>query len=129
MLISILASFLSLAAIAQDAKPDPRESLETAIPEAIRLLEAKEAVTFIKQFAHPDDLKKLAEQGKTPENMAEQFSGDKSMRLLAVLKEIKDKKPEASEDGLTMLYKVEDNKAPGGKIVFQKSGKLWYIRN
>ena len=127
MLATIFASALAVSATAQGAKPDPRESFETAIPEAIRLLEAKEVLTLIKQFVHPDDLKTLQDQGKTPEQLAERFTEKKAERLLTVLKEIKDKKPELNEDGSQAMFKVDDK--PGGRILFHKSGKLWYIRN
>ena len=129
MLVSVVATLLVLTGAAQDDKPDPREKLETAVVEAIRLLEAKETLTFLKQFVHPDDLNKVIEGGKTLEKLAEQFSAKKSSRLVAFLKEIRDKQPELSEDGNQAVFKVETKTAPGGKVVFQKSGKLWYIRN
>lgn len=128
MLATFLASFISLSVISQEAKPDPRENVDTAVKEAIRLVEAKEIATFIMQFAHPDDLKKIL-KGKTIEELAEQFSAQKSANLLLALKEIDGKKPELSEDGTQAMFKVDLKTAPGGRIVFQKSGKLWYIRN
>jgi hypothetical protein len=127
MLATIFACALAVNVIGQEAKPDPRENLETAIPEAIRLLEAKDYLALIKHFVHPDDLKKLEEQGKSPEKLAEQFGEKKAERLHAVLKEIKDKKPELNDDGSQAVFKVDDK--PGGVIRFHKSGKLWCIRN
>lgn len=128
MLATFLASFISLSVISQEAKPVPRENVDTAVKEAIRLVEAKEIATFIMQFAHPDDLKKIL-KGKTIEELAEQFSAQKSANLLLALKDIDGKKPELSEDGTQAMFKVDLKTAPGGRIVFQKSGKLWYIRN
>lgn len=130
MITSILVFVLSLNTLAQEGKPDPRENISTAVKEAGRLLEAKEPATFLKQFVHPSDLKKILADNKfTLEEFAVKFSEAKGARLLAALQEISDKEPELLEEGTVALFKVDMKNAPGGRIVFQKSGKLWYIRN
>ena len=65
----------------------------------------------------------------TLEEFAAKFSETKAARLLLALQEISDKEPELLEEGTLALFKVDTKNAPGGRIVFQKSGKLWYIRN
>lgn len=130
MLVTTLASLLTITAAAQDAKPDPRENLDTAVKEAIRLMEAKEYETFIKQFLHPEDLKRLTDSGTSVEEMAKRFAMKKAERNLEVLKELQEKKPQHSDDGRQAFVESEKFKRmPNSKIRFQKVGKLWYIRN
>ncbi len=107
---------------------DPRENLDTAIPDGIRLLEAKEYVKFLKAYAPPDGLAKFAEAGGL-EKFAAEFGQSKGPRLLAVLKKIKGTKPELDETGQIATYRFEE--AVGGKnnIVFMKRDKYWHIKN
>lgn len=113
-------------AVAKDAKPDPQEKLETAIPEAIRLLEKKDYATLLKNFVAPDDLKKVTEN-KSLDEFAKAFGESHADKLLTMLKSVKDAKPEMEEKGTKATYK---SKEPNGMpLVFQKVGKRWYIQN
>src|SRR5690606_27356115 len=123
---SLLLVALAAPAIADES--DPREKLETAIPEAIRLLEAKEYETMLKQFVRPDDLE-LILQTTTLEKLAEGFAGEKSEKLLQALKQIEDTKPMLDESGKIATYTLKEK--VGGKmtLVFEKVDKFWYIAN
>jgi hypothetical protein len=124
-----LFSFTSVApSLDADPKDDPREELESAIPEAIRLLEAKEYVTFLKNFVAPVHLKKLAEKGSL-EEFAKEFGRTKSGRLLKVLKSIKDAKPELGDEGKKATFKLKEEVEGKKTIVFVKVDKFWYIQN
>lgn len=68
-----LCFVMSFACLGQDPKSDFREELKTAIPEGIRMLEAKEDVAFIKAFVEPELLKKIIGNGPI-EELAEMFS-------------------------------------------------------
>ena len=114
--------------IAQEAKPDPRETLETAVPEGIRLLRAKEYKTFVESFVAPDDLKKITE--KTPlEELLKEFIEQKAPKLLESLEEIKGTKPSLDSAGTkaTFAFKKEIDGKNG--IIFVKVGEFWYIMN
>lgn len=106
-------------------KTDPQEQLKTAIPEAIRLLEAKEHKKLIQKFAHPDEVKKII-QNSSLDEVAKQFGEGKAAELLKVLKEVKDQKPTLNADGDQATYKP---KSGGRQVVFAKVGKLWHIKN
>ena len=121
--------FLSVAATAAPApKANPREKLETAITEAIRLLEAKEYATVLKNFVTPDDLKAITE--KIPlDELAKQFGEGKADRLLKVLKSIEDVKPTFDKEGKTATFKLKAEADGKKTISWVKIGKYWYIQD
>lgn len=126
--MAILIWLPALVGLAADSQADRREKLETAVPEGIRLLEAKDYVAFLKNFASPEDLKKFTE--KTPlDEFAKEFGLEKAPRLLEVLKSIRDVKPTLELDGTKATYALKE--PIGGKkvIIWVKIGKYWYIHN
>ena len=114
--------------VTTQVKADPREKLETAIPEAIRLLEAKEYETFLKTFVVPDDFQKITKKMWLNE-FATQFGKDKAADLLQVLKSVKGKKPtlDSKEKKATFKHKVKG--VPKDSISFVKVENFWYIQN
>ncbi len=149
-LASTLASALILAAfsigVAQDPKPaqepkptqEPKpaqevkverlEKLETAIPEGIRLLEAKEYTLFMKSFAKPDDLKRVLEK-ESMDEFAKRFGETRGAILLSILKDFKDVKPKMDETGTKATYPVKTEGSPKKEMTFTKIEKRWYIEN
>lgn len=128
---------LSAGLVSADTKPgtgdtttkgDAQEKLETAIPEGIRLLEAREYASFLKKFVLPDDLKKIT-QAMPFDKLVKDFSMEKAAVLLTILKEVKDAKPTLSDDGMKATYPLKKGTAPKDAITFVKVGKLWYIAN
>jgi len=120
------AAAFAASSAADDATPDPREKLESAIPEMIRLLETKEYTTLLKNYAPPEVLKAIT--GKTSlEEVAKEFGEGKAEKLLTVLKSIKEMKPTLDADGKKATY--EGLKGEKSKIVFLKIDKYWYIGN
>ncbi|MFO0814319.1 MAG: hypothetical protein U0796_13925 [Gemmatales bacterium] len=131
----VLSSMIALvffACIALNAQADDkqtwREKLETAIPEGIRMLEAKEYVPFIKAMVEPDQLAKLTENG-TVEEFAERFAKRKAADLLKVLKDIKGRTPSMEENGTVASYEVNVEGFSKKAIKFRKVDKYWYIVN
>jgi hypothetical protein len=122
--LSLLTSGWSMAA----DQADPQEKLETAIPEMIRLLEAKEHKQLIERFADP---MKIAEISKRVglEKIVEQFAAEKASVLLNVLKEVQKIKPTMNADGTEANYTFE--KPIDGKRDFtmMQVDKRWYIKN
>jgi hypothetical protein len=126
------AAFLWLLALVglavADSDVDPREKLETAVPEGIRLLEAKDYSTFLKNFVPPDDLKKYTENSSFDE-FAKQFGETKAPRLLQVMKAIKEVKPTVDPSGMKATYELQEPIAGKKTITWLKIDKHWYIKN
>jgi hypothetical protein len=112
---------------AAPAQSDPRERLETAIEEGIRLLEKKEYLKFLTTLADPAA---LAKRRDTPEEFAAEFAEDGAERLLAMLKRIRTAKPAMSADGNTATYQLDPAPERGPRTLrWEKIGKYWYIAN
>ena len=122
----VLACVVSAAVVtqapAEDVKPEVRESLDKLIPEGIRLLTEKKFVPFVKAYVPPEELKKILKR-MSLEEFAEKFGQSKAGRLLEVLKEIIDAKPEMNDAKTKAIYKLKE--AIGGKqsITVQKMEK------
>ena len=110
------------------AKADPREQLPTAIAEAIRLLEAKQHVEFVKMFVPPERLK---ERAGTPESLAKfaEAFAQRGARMLAALKEIQKMKPQMDQGDTIATYTLSPQEGAPPSLRFQKIGKFWYIAN
>jgi hypothetical protein len=127
--VAALASVVGLVAlVTAQGKADPREKLETAIPEAIRLLEAKEHETLLKSFVPPDELKQLT-NGMSLEEFAKRFGKSHAPTLLQILQAVKDKKPTLDPDGKKATFKHGIKDAPKDSITFVKIDNFWYIQN
>src|SRR5262245_42048385 len=104
--------------------PDPRERLETAIAEGIKLLEAKDYAKFLTMFVPPEV---LASRGPI-EQFAAEFASRKGPMALVALKQIQNAKPTMSPDGSVATYELIPAPEGGpGSITWQKTGKYWYI--
>lgn len=123
--IAMIAAVFSVS-LAEDAKPDPQAKLETAVPEAIRLIEAKEYAKFLKNYVAPEDFKKITAE-KPLDEFAKFFGERKAEPLLKVLKAAKDVKPTLDADGKKATFKVKDPIDGRESISFQKIDKRWYI--
>jgi hypothetical protein len=129
VIFAALAAVVGFAAlVTAQAKADPREKLETAIPKAIRLLEAKEYETFLKTFIAPDDFKKVTKDVSL-EEFAMRFGKDHAATLLQVLKAVKGTKPTLDPDGTKATFKHDIKGAPKDSITFVKVDNFWYIQN
>jgi len=124
---AVVLSCWSLAA--EEAKPEARERVETAITEGIRLLEAKQYEAFVKAFVPPDDLKKVTEK-KPLNEFVDKFAEKKAPHLLDILKSIKDTTPTLSADGTSATFALKKDLATVKEdITFKKIDKYWYIQN
>jgi hypothetical protein len=123
-------ALLVVVSSASARAPDPREKLDTAIPEAIRLLEKKQYKEFLKTFLAPDDLKEATKE-VTLDRLAEQFGKKKAAALLKALKQIKGTKPVKEKDENVVTYRLKDKTEDLAKdsITFVKVGEYWYLRN
>jgi len=119
---------MPISQLAAGSKADPREKVDTAVPEGIRLLEAKEYSTFLQKFVPPDDLKKLTT--KVPlDDFAKEFGQTHAPRLLKVLQAIRGTNPTMAVDGMLATYSFKEAVEGKKSISFTKIGKLWYLQN
>lgn len=121
-----LVALIPSAIRAEEPKADPQASLESALPELIRLLEAKEYTQLLKTWLAPDDLARL-EKEPGLDVVAKGLGGEKADRLHKVLKEAKKMQPRLSEGGELATYVFPNMEFPD--LRFQKVGKRWYIKN
>jgi len=124
--VALLAMFTrSLAAVPDDI----RGNLDKLVPEAIRLLDAKEFATVLETLVPPDVFKQLITEHPIAE-FAAKFGETKAASLFAVLKTVKDKKPKLSDDGNTATFLLPDNpEFPKKELVFAKIEGRWFIKN
>ena len=125
-IISFSILLLASTGLAADSKTDPREKLETAIPEGIRLLEAKDYATFLKTFVAPDDFKRITAEASLDE-FVKKFSERKAADLLQALKSIKDAKPTLDPAGKKASYDLTERIGGHRTLTFVKVDKHWYI--
>ena len=124
--VALLATFTCSVAAVPD---DVRGNLDKLVPEAIRLLEAKEFAAVLETLVPPDDFKKLTAEHPIAE-FAAKFGEDKAGQLLGVLNAVKDKKPALSDDGNTATFELPENvKSPRKTLVFTKIEGRWFIKN
>lgn len=126
MLLGSVFSLACVITLSADDKMAWREKLETAIPEAIRMLEAKEYAIFLKAFVEPKQLKKMAEQGPM-EDAVKKFANSNAKQLLRVLKWIKDTTPKMNKEGTSARYEFNLDGVSRTDITFNKIDKYWYI--
>ncbi len=124
-----LLVLLAITAPSTDSKgANPQADLATAIPHALSLIQADEFEQFIQHYAVPDELEKILKQ-KTVAELVRGFAKDHAARVTLLLEEIQDKKPEMSADGNIAQYPIGLKNFSRHKIVFEKIGGLWYLRN
>jgi hypothetical protein len=123
----LLAASALLAAPARPEPGKPQESLETAIPHGIKLLEGKKYAEFLKAYAPPEFVKRLGDDGV--KRFAEEFGMEKAKALLNALKEIKGTKPTLSDDGKKATFKLKTMIAGRDSMTWYKNDKNWYISN
>jgi hypothetical protein len=121
-------SFAADAAGEAATEVAPNASLDTAIPNGIKLLEAKDYKSFLKAFVPPDvHAKMTAEKGE--DAFVARFADGKAEKLLSVLKAIKDKKPTMTDQGKVAVYDLAEEIAGKKTIQFIQIGNAWYIKN
>jgi hypothetical protein len=108
---------------------DVRKNLDKLVPEAIRLLEAKDYVTVLETLVPPETFKQITSEHPIAE-FAAKFGESKAAKLLAVLKAAKDGKAVLSEDGTSATFELPENpEFPKKTLVFEKIEGRWFIKN
>jgi hypothetical protein len=109
---------------------DPREKLSTLIPEAIRILEAKEYSIFLKNFVSPTEFRELIlKTGLDQSAFARQFGDKRAPQLLLILKSLSDAKLTLDPIGMIVTYELPESVGRRNTLSFQKIVKYWYMLN
>ena len=115
----------------EQEQKNPQESLETAIPHAISLLEEKKYEEFLSAYISPKERENILDS-KSIKEFAQGFATNKSQPVLMALKEIKDQKPELNEDGSLATWKLSpelNDQIGKGTISLKKIDHKWYLKN
>lgn len=131
--ILILAVLATRFAGAEEKGKKADEDLGQAILQGIAMLEAKEYEKFLERYVPPADKARMLEYSAPPgrpaksmKEIAQEFGKENGERLLAVLKFVKDQKPEFSEEGAKANFTPP--KAVH-KVEFKKVDGKWYVSN
>lgn len=136
-LIAAAAVFLLclVVVLIKNSAGDPQarqESLETAIPEAIRLLDAGEYELFLRRYIPPEKLQELeAKGGFAP--FVKGLEEVKGSYLPALLRQAQEQKTPPLQNNKPIVEYRIDAKKLGEKgpshLRFRKIDKYWYIDN
>ena len=118
---------LSLQPVRAAQRPDPRREPATAIAEAIRLLERKDYVALLENFARPDELKAMLAK-KPIEELAADFGQRRAAGTLDALKAASRMTPELSQDGLRADYRFEKPVGGENRVRLVRIGEYWFLR-
>jgi len=124
LIVFVLASGSLLSA---ETTADPREKLDTAITEAIRLLEAKEYATVLQEYFYMGDLQN--DTTVSFDEILRIFANKKASRLLKALKATKSLTPVMEDKGKKATFKFKEPIERAKSITFIKIDKFWYIQN
>ena len=113
---------------ADEPAVDPQSQLDTTISFALQLLADEKYQDFIQKLAYPDELEEILKTHEI-EDMARSFAKEKAATVTAALKQAKDAEPTLKEEGTIAVFELADADDSKTKIVFEKKGDLWYIRN
>jgi hypothetical protein len=109
------------------SKPGPRENVETAVGEAIHLLESKDYKTFLLQFAPPDQVKA---RGGSPEALDAWvgYFSNQADGVLAAFKYARTQTPTYDDAKTTATYPLKGDSGPKS-LTMVKIGRYWYLGN
>lgn len=113
-----------------DKQAHPQESIDTAIPHAIKLLEEQKYKEMIDSYVPPEELKKMKAAGFYEVVVSKFGEGEKVNQMIQALKEANEMKPEFNADKTVATYTSdkEDSPLKNKPMKFVKVDKRWYIK-
>jgi len=111
---------------------NPRTKPNTAITDAIRLVEDKDMVGFVKAVFPPNILAKLPPADsieRLGQDMGSPRIRDALLKDLAALKAIQDQTPILTDDGKTATFETHLDDPLRTEVILKKVDGLWYIEN
>jgi hypothetical protein len=124
--IACSTAFQSSSAPSSDRRREPG----TAIEEAIRLLEGREYVEFVKAFIRPSELAEMMTKYGTIEEVAKEFAkNDRPAKMLDVLKAASAMTPTLTAEGTRADYRFEKPVGGANRLSMAKIDGYWFIRD
>jgi hypothetical protein len=109
-------------------QPDHKRQVQTAIQEAIRLLEAKQHLEFVKTFMRPNEVERLVAKFGTVDNLAAEFGKDeRAGTLLKALQTASKLEPMFNSTNTSARFTFETPIGRERGLLLQKIGDRWYI--
>lgn len=124
----VMLAVLLTGADTKEPTADPPAELTATIDNALDLLAKKDYEQYLKQFAHPEDLKKILKT-RTMDELVRLLAKGKAETMIAALKQVKEKKPVLRVSGSVAEYSVDVPNQAKTKMIFAKVGERWYLRN
>jgi len=111
----------------EPSNADPRQSLDTAIPEAIRLLQAQDLVGFYNEFVQPEKPNVSAGQFDALVRQTPNFQ-QKIDELVQMLQSLQGLTPELDDSGKKATFKgIKQSNGVSIDMNFSKRDGLWYF--
>lgn len=123
----LLSLVIATSALAQAPPADTRRDLNAAIPEMIRLLEAKSYAPFIRSYMPPEQQRDLASAGKL-EDVVKKLNPEIFAIMLRQLKGTRGITPTQNADGSQMKFTFAKPIDGSSQVTFIKLGEFWYIK-
>ncbi len=128
IIVFLLFTSVSSCKTVQKVKQNPRSSLETALPDMIKMMETKNYTTFFNTYVYPDDLEQMTQKKSLEELIKNFVENGKAENLLNALKAAQKLSPFYNETKDEAIYKKE---LTGLKkdLILKKLNGFWYIAN
>jgi hypothetical protein len=124
--IVALPAAVNLAA----AQTQPRTQVMAALEEAVRLLEAKQHIEFVKTFVRPSELEELVAKFGTVDAAAAEFGkGDRPAVLLDRLRAAVKLEPNFRRDDTIAVFSFDRPIGRERSLTMQRIGERWYLRD
>lgn len=120
----------TFSALGAQQQPNLKGQTTAVVQDAIRLLESKLYLDFIKKYMRPSELEELVAKFGSPENVAAEF--DKQQRapgMLTALRAALKLEPAFDAEGTRARYTFETPIGGERALTLQKIGDRWYIRD
>jgi hypothetical protein len=128
--LMVSAAIFATAAVTRATEDKSKtKTVQATIEKGIKLLEAKEYASFLKQFVKPEDMDRILKEAKSLDKFAEKFGQDSAADLLKVFKHIKDAPPLLSSDGKQAKYMLNVPGIHQKEITFTKVDNRWCVED
>lgn len=115
-----------MAAFRRAVAGEPRLEPEAVVAHMIQLLEAGRGREFVETYMSPDDLAKMKERGRSIDDLAKRFEGERVNELLEKLQAMSKVAPQWNEARDEASWDVGEGR---GKLRLQRIDGRWYVKD
>lgn len=115
-----------MAAYGREPAGTPRLEPEAVITHMAQLLEAGKGREFVETYMSPADMAKMKERGRTLDDLAKRFEGERVKELIAMLQAISKVPPQWNEARDEASWDVDQKP---GKLRLQLVDGRWYVKD